>query len=88
MQYHVSLALQSVYGLALFSILADKRKVNFTLKLSFVIVGAFYLIATWNDKRDLYLVLLNSRFFLLVAFIVFFKKLLTKFKTNGREERI
>ncbi len=72
-QYHVSLALQSIYALILFDSIFSK-KMSSTIKFSLTIIGAIYLILAWNKHSDLYLLMLESRFFFIYSFVVFANK--------------
>lgn len=74
-QYHVSLSLQSIYGLLLFAILSNKRKVDFILKFLLIIAGIFYLRFAWNKHFDIYFVILESKFFFIYAVVALLSKL-------------
>lgn len=79
-QYHVSLSLQSIYSIILFTSILSKRKTNLVLKLLLIIVGLSYLILAWNKHSDLYLLILESKFFFTYALVVFANKLWHKFR--------
>ncbi len=72
-QYHVSLSLQSIYALILFDSIFNK-KINLAMKFSLTIIGATYLIIVWNKHLDLYLLILESKFFFIYSFVVLLNK--------------
>lgn len=74
-QYHVSLSLQSIYSLILFSAIFNQRKMNFILKFSLIFVGISYLALAWNKHSDIYLLMLESKFFFVYALIALGNKL-------------
>lgn len=73
-QYHVSLSLQSIYGLVLFSVLLSKRKMDRILKSLLIVTGIFYSYITWNKHFDIYLVILESKFFLIYTVVALLSK--------------